>query len=420
MPVPPISRAVVVGLLAAIAVIAAGAAEPPEELAQIRQQVAEARRKLGDHAGVPESQPGDKYLPVPKDGRWLTLAEAKPAFARALPKLERLRWWKVGLDPTTLTHALREPAGVIGGCVAAARAGLDDADRALALARDAAEFLIWAQAEAGTGVYPFPAVRGQTQDRAFAAANRFLAEAERQGRLGEFVHRGWTIADATDGGLQFDNGEAGVAMLELYEITHEPKYLASARKSADWAAAHANVRNWNYNSFSVYLLAKFFAVTGERPYLAAATAKARLGVIPGQLTDGPHAGRWVDPHNARPAYHYIMMRALAQLAAVLPENDPAAAEVRACLHLGLRARNAEFLTLGVPNKDKAMEALLLVHRLFAGDAKFLRETKSTAALDALGKLVSEQYRRGSDPLGPREWPMFLAYVTQLDAAPKRP
>ncbi|MSU51315.1 MAG: serine/threonine protein kinase [Opitutus sp.] len=52
---------------------------------------------------------------------------------------------------------------------------------------------------------------------------------------------------------------------------------------------------------------------------------------------------------------------------------------------------------------------------FAGDSDFLRESHSTEALDALGKLVSEQSRRGTDPLGPREWGMFLNFVIEKSA-----
>jgi hypothetical protein len=40
----------------------------------------------------------------------------------------------------------------------------------------------------------------------------------------------------------------------------------------------------------------------------------------------------------------------------------------------------------------------------------LQASRSAEALDALGKLVSEQYHRGAAPLGPREWGMFLEFV----------
>jgi hypothetical protein len=170
------------------------------------------------------------------------------------------------------------------------------------------------------------------------------------------------------------------------------------------------VPNWNYNSFSVYLLAKIALVTGEARYLEAAKKKALIGVIPGQLADGAHAGRWLDAHNARPAYHYIMMRALAQLAAALPAADADRPRIVAALRLGLRARNSEIVSQGAPTKDKAVEALLLVNRVFADDAEFLRDSLSLEALNALGRLVSSEALRGKSPLGPREWGAFLEWV----------
>lgn len=417
---PPLRFAPILGprfVLFALLVASLGAGEeaPPaadrptaQELAAIRTEVAAYRRKVGDKAGVPEV--ADKFIPIPKNAAWLTTAEAQGAFAKMHGKLEQLRWWKIGLDPATLKHALREPAAIVSGCVHAVRAGLDGAPRSLAYAREAGDFLVWAQGQAGTGVFPFPAVRGVTRDPAFVAADRFLAKAEREGRRADVVHHGWVVDDVTDGGLQFDHGEAGVAMFELYEATKEKTYLTSARWAADWAEKRPIARNWNYNSFSVSLLAEAFRVTGERRYFDAAVRKTLLGVLPGQLPDGPYAGRWVDAHNARPAYHYIMMRALAQLAAVTPKDAAARPEIMRALTLGLKARNEEILGPGAANKDKAMEALLIVNRLFAGDAAFLRDSRSAEALDALGQLVSEQFRRGTAPLGPREWGLFLDYV----------
>jgi hypothetical protein len=61
-------------------------------------------------------------------------------------------------------------------------------------------------------------------------------------------------------------------------------------------------------------------------------------------------------------------------------------------------------------KDKAVEALLLVNRVFAEDTEFMRDSLSLEALDALGRLVSSEALRGKSPLGPREWGAFLEWV----------
>jgi hypothetical protein len=384
------------------------AALAKQDLQAIREAVAEMNRFLGEKAGVPEV--ADQFVPIPRNGRWLTADEAAVGFEQLLKQIERYRWWKIGQDPAQLGAALREPAAVVSGCIAACRAKLKGAERSMGLAREAADFLLWAQARGGTGVFPFPASRSKSSSAAFQSAERQLRLAEREGRLQEMLSNGWAINDLGSGGLQFDNGECGVAMLDIYAFTQERKYLDSARAAADWALARPLLSNWNFNSFSVYLLARMHRATGEAKYLQAAASKALLGVIPGQLTQGARAGRWLDAHNAKPTYHYIMLRSLAELAIAVPSSHADRPQVIAALRSGLKARNPDFLSQGAPNKDKAMETLLIVNRAFAGDAEFLNDTQSALALDALAKLVSAQARRGHVPLGASEWGHFLEYV----------
>lgn len=130
-------------------------------------------------------------------------------------------------------------------------------------------------------------------------------------------------------------------------------------------------------------------------------------MIPGQLSDGPRAGRWMDPHNARPAYHYIMLGALAQLAAVLPAGHMERPAVLNALTLGLESRNAEMVGRGVMTKDKAAEALPLVVSVFADDPDFLAKTHTIEALRTLDRLAAAQARGGRQPLGPRGWGLLL-------------
>jgi len=379
-----------------------------DDLDAVGAAVAAGRETLGHRAGEPEVP--DVFRRVPADARLYSREEAQRGFLPCPATFEKVRWWKTDVDPATLTAPLRVPASVILGSAAAARVPLDGAEAGLAMANEAGDFLIWAQDQAGAGLYPFPAARGPSDAQAMKVAHRFLARAERAGTLQSVVRNGWVFDDAGDGGLQFDNGECGGAMLALYGVTKDDRYLVSARRAADWAATRPLCTNWNYNSFSVFLLAKMYGVTQEAKYLDAAVHKARLGVIPGQLVDGPHVGRWLDPHNARPAYHYIMMRALAQLAAVIPPDHADRPGIVRSLALGLTTRNAEMVTRGVMTKDHAMEALLLVNHAFRNDRQFLRDTHTAEALNALGRLVSAEARRGGQPLGPGAWGLFLEFI----------
>jgi acetyl esterase/lipase len=384
-----------------------------EDLDSVTRIVQLARVKLGDQAGVPEVP--DEYRAIPATSERLSSAEVANELSKALTQIERRRWWKVGLDPTKLEHALREPAAMIGCCLCLYRTNTESSDKAMQFAREAGDFLVWAQEQGGVGVYPFPTSTGNAKDNAFVAAQKYLQRAKREGRWESVVRNGWAIDDEGDGGLQFDNGESGVAMLELYEATHEKRYLESALRAADWAASRPLVSNWNYNSFSVSLLTKAYSVTRDSKYLDSAKKKAKIGVMPGQLTDGPNVGRWVDGHNARPAYHYIMLQSLASLAMAMPREDTDLPEVLQALRLGLKARNQDFVERGVTNKDHALQVLLFVQSAWSEDEAFLRDTHTPTALDALRRLVSSEARQGKSPTGPRAWGMFLldSYMTTI-------
>ena len=376
----------------------------------IRAAVEITQQKMGSAAGVPEVP--DTFKVVPAEAKRMSSEEARRGFSRHFEKLERRRWWRIGADPAEMRHPLREVASVVVGNVAAIRANLEGAEQSLVLATESAEFLIWAQAQAGAGCYPFPAARSASPGRAMSAAARFLERAEKNGNRGSVVRNGWVYEDLGDGGLQFDNGECGVAMFELYDLTGEKRYLDSGCRAADWASTRPLCANWNYNSFSVRLLARAHRNTGRLEYLDAAIDKARKGVLPGQITKGTYAGRWFDPHNARPAYHYIMMCALAELAAVLPPTHAHRPEIMRALLLGLKARNSEIVDRGVMNQESALEALLIVQQSFAGDAGFLTSTKTWEALRAITLLVCSEARSEKPALSPGVWGRLLEHLSQ--------
>ena len=381
------------------------AAQKAEDEAEVKKVVKRAVEILGGQAGLPEV--ADDFRAVPKDTKPLSSEELTTGFDPYIGYIKRQKWWAIGLDPTRTTHAPRELATVTVGCLAARAVSAEKADELLKIAKDAGDFLVWAQERGMTGVVPFPAVRNG-KGRPFEVAERFYRQAEKDGKLDQVIQNGWTVEDFDDGGLQFDNGLAGVALVRLFEATKDDKYKKAAMRAADWAVKRRVVTNWNYNSFSVFLLAEVYRTTGEVKFLDAAKKKARLGVLPGQLTEGPRKGRWADAHNARPAYHYIMVRGLAALAAVIPKDDPDLPAVIESLRLALKARNPDF-EKGIFNADSAVEALVRVKTLPLHVSVKLADCGTGEALDTLERYAAESFRARKSPLGPGAWGQLLKY-----------
>lgn len=382
------------------------------DLAAIERAVAETDVLLGANAGVPETP--DRYRPVPRGVSPLTPDEADAFVAPALKRMRASAWWRRDPEPAALAHPLREAAEVALAALAMRDASPRNATQALSLATEAGEFLLRAQREAGTGGFPFPASRGLSEAAPFRASRRMLERAEREGRLDRVVRGGWMIDDLGDGGLQFDNGECGVAMLALHRATGDARYLDAARRAADWAMAQPLSTNWNYNAFSVHLLAETYRATGEVRYRDAAWDTARHGAIPGQLRDGPRAGRWRDPHNARPAYHYILLRGLVALAPHWPPESEERHALERALRLGLAARNRDFAGPGAPNLDHATQTLQALARIARDDpamAGILKDTHSDEALVALRAIAAQAVRERRAPFGPHALGLWLADAT---------
>ena len=378
--------------------------------AAVRAVVSESLRIFGDQAGLPEVK--DVYRAPVARSELFSADRIAEAFGPYADHIERIRWWKVGLDPAKLNHALRETATITRACLAVARAEPKLAVRLLPIARECGDFMLWAQSEAGTGVIPFPALRDGS-GRSFEVSERYLDGLEKSGQLASVVRKGWVSADPTeDGGLQFDNGLGGCALLELFAATRDQRYLDGALKAADWAASAPVVPNWNYNSFSLQLLAQAYAATHEDRYLVAARRKFLIGVQPGQLIDGPRAGRWADAHNARPAYHYIMVRALASLVAVMPKDDAERLALLACLRLALRARNPEFTSKGIMNIDSSIEALAAVENLPSAVREELGPCDVAEALDVLERYVAHGVMQGKSSAGPEACSLLLERATR--------
>jgi hypothetical protein len=381
------------------------AAQKAEDEAEVRRLTKRAIEVLSDQAGIPEI--ADQFREVPKNAKPLAADEMATAFDPYIEFIEKQKWWKVGLDPTKTNHLPRELATIIEGCLAARSVSEANAERPLKIASEAGDFLVWSQDQAGTGVIPFPAMRNG-KGRPFEVAERVMRQAEKEGKLEKFVKNGWVVEDFEEGGLQFDNGLAGVALLRLFEATKDDKYKKAAVRAADWAVSRPVIPNWNYNSFSVFLLAEVYGCTGDKNYLESAKKKTRLGILPGQLTEGPRKGRWADAHNARPPYHYIMVRGLAALASVMPKDDADLPAVVETLRLALSARNPDF-EKGIFNADSSVEALIRVKMLPPHVTEKLVDCKTNEALATLERYAAEGFRARKTPLGPGAWGQLLEY-----------
>ena len=115
------------------------------------------------------------------------------------------------------------------------------------------------------------------------------------------------------------------------------------------------------------------------------------------------------------------MRALVNIQIYIRDQDEGSftaqqildyATVLNSLTIGLTNRNNDYVTTGAPTKDGAMDVLLMTAIEFAGDTTFLTNTKTSAALANLYKLVSYQWRTNpaSLPLGPRALGAMLKYL----------
>ena len=123
--------------------------------------------------------------------------------------------------------------------------------------------------------------------------------------------------------LLYCTANPGVALLEVYRLTRDERFLAASGRAADWAARHGISRNNNYNSFAVWHLCEHNRVTGGQKCLEAAIHRNREGASPRQLPNGAWAG-----HNAWIFYHALIIRGFAALYGVLPDGHETRRELR--------------------------------------------------------------------------------------------
>lgn len=222
----------------------------------------------------------------------------------------------------------------------------------------AADYLLAQQGPNGVFGYPYdPRPSSGPRDEA-----RRLAEAARA-RGQEIVANGWLIDDLGNGGLNFDNAQAGLFLIHVYLVTGDERYLAAAKRAGEWARTRPFVANFNYNGFNGQLLARLYRVTREPAYLTRAKEVFELSVLPGQLPNG----RWFDQHNARIQYHAILLSQMIEHYLALDlAGDSAAGDVRNAIEHGLDNMATEITTYGPSNAHEllAVDALVTGSRVF--------------------------------------------------------
>ncbi|MBV8750016.1 MAG: hypothetical protein JO103_09910, partial [Candidatus Eremiobacteraeota bacterium] len=256
---------------------------------------------LGANAGVPNAN--EYPTPFNPSTPNFDASTVPTAFSSYESWIDANAWWRGNPGPTDA--GIGEPkdaANAIVGLVGAWQAGANDGATLLQYAREAGDYLVYTQNAAGAGNYPYPS-GGNGTDR--SAHDTLLKQAGEVNPPWTLLTNGWFTADMGWGGMQYDNGLAGTAILDLYAATGDTTYLASAQQAGDWTLTQPIVPNWNYNAFSVYFLAHLYAATGDQRYLNDAKTRTELGILPNQLQSGTYKGRWADQHNARLVYHYI-------------------------------------------------------------------------------------------------------------------
>ncbi len=351
-------------------------------LPEITAVITEWEAVLGNQAGLPDGRrPGDHPGSLTLDEAAATrlFVEALKSEGSAVRELtdgqplpdQMVRFFGYVLDglsairPSVRVHAPDELAA------------LDE------LARGVAKVLLILQQP--DGHFPFPDLRGKNI--------RFGEMIEKQLAAGTVeVKDGWVITADPDGGTQFDTGVCGVALLTAGKVFDEPTWTAAGLRAADWAVKQRLVTNFNYNAFSVSLLAHASMASGNQAYLDDALTKFELGVAPGQSSNG----RWIDAHNARTVYHVIILRALGDLLDALPhDRAEAVTRVKAVAEPALGALLTEFDAMGIT--VECLPELLALHRHFPGHERLPSALAHVAASVEQKCSKGTRVRMGAQP-----------------------
>jgi len=349
----------------------AGVPEPLE----VRERIEAARRGLAEAMVKEDSKTIETAVGRLREalGEWLAVPETAPRFAgppdpNTAITPERLRWlwsagwaaaekaysgngrWSLPADHPEARHTLlRKTAYVIMGGIAGLRHGFGNEAAIRNRLTEGLDYLLSVQKP--NGLFPFPDIRGWHPHFTPPLESLYYQHPEA-------FQDGWVIDDFGDGGLQFDNGVCAVTMLAAFEHFGAAAYRESAERACRWAVGRPVVPNFNYNAFSVWALARCVEVAKQEEFRAPAVRKAVLGILPGQLP----GGRWLDRHNSRTVYHAILLRSLAVLYRVLPDEETLRQWLRSAIERAEAVLVDELYASGASDADHSLTALCEVEK----------------------------------------------------------
>ncbi|MGV3757219.1 MAG: hypothetical protein ACO1QS_17710 [Verrucomicrobiota bacterium] len=337
------------------------------DVSSVKATIAEMTHVMGDQVGTPDARrKGERARKI-----IVTEAENAAIFLRALESDgKNIRQIRAGQPlPGQMLRTYASLARAICDIRPAVQKHAPDRMTELdAVLKGACRIMLDLQQP--EGYFPFPDLRGK--NIRFGEMTEHLLE---QGAVK--IMDGWIVSVDPSGGTQFDTGECGLALLQAGESLGNADWTKAGLKAADWAMKQKCVGNFNYNAFSVSLLAQAYATTKDEKYWQAAWQKWSLGVAPGQVTNG----RWIDPHNARTVYHLIIVRAMNDLLAVIPStfSSSETAALRQATEQAMQVVTEEFAKLGVTNTSFALRELIRFRDLRSADMPELPTVVEQAA-----------------------------------------
>jgi hypothetical protein len=279
------------------------------------------KKEYADQGGIPDV--GENYRQLTTETALLTISDAISVSRRVIDKdsaLYRTIWQlSKGREPPAYPpHSifLRQGAVICSGLLKIAAHESDNV-RKQAYTQWAIQGLdSLLTMQLASGAFPFPDLRTYNDTVFSTKIQRFL------NTLGpdssKALLNGWIVSDFGSGEFDFDCGVICGAFADAFVVTKLERYKQATLRVAEYLRTQRIVVNYNYNSFVAYGLARAFSLTGNPEYRDRAAKVLRIGVLPGQLENG----RWVDGHNARSAYHAIIIFNAANVVNIMPAGTP--------------------------------------------------------------------------------------------------